>query len=88
VEKSGTNPFEFHCWRHTCGTRWAEADLDRYTIARLMGHSSPRLAERYYIHVGEPHVTSNFERFIGYLDQRLRFIPEPLKQKVVPLRSF
>lgn len=70
-EKSVIEPFEFYCWRHTCGTRWAEAGLDRYTVARLMGHSSPRVAERYYIHVTEQHVTTGFERFVSYLEQRL-----------------
>ena len=45
--------------------------MDRYTVARLMGHSSPRVAERYYIHVTQPHVTTGFERFVSYLEQRL-----------------
>ena len=63
--------FEFYCWRHTCGTRWAEAGMDKFQVARLMGHSSPRVAERYYIHVTEPHVTTGFERFLTYQAQRL-----------------
>lgn len=70
-EKSVIEPFEFYCWRHTCGTRWAEAGLDKYSVARLMGHSSPRVAERYYIHVTERHVTTGFERFVSYLEARL-----------------
>jgi integrase len=45
--------------------------MDKYTVARLMGHSSPRVAERYYIHVTEPHVTAGFERFLGSLERRL-----------------
>jgi integrase len=69
--KDVIEPFEFYCWRHTCGTRWAEAGLDKYTVARLMGHSSPRVAERYYIHVTEPHVTTGFERFVTYLERQL-----------------
>jgi hypothetical protein len=28
-----------------------------------MGRSSPRVAERYYVHVTERHVTARFERF-------------------------
>jgi integrase len=71
AKKSGVHPFEFYCWHHTCGTRWAEAGLDKYTVARLMGHSSPRVAERYYIHVTEPHVAAGFERFLSYLERRL-----------------
>ena len=45
--------------------------MHRYTVARLEGHSSPRVAERYYIHVTEPHVTTGFERFVSYLERRL-----------------
>jgi len=46
------------------GTRCAESGMDKFTLARLMGHSSPRIAERYYIHVTEPHVMTGFERFL------------------------
>ncbi len=45
--------------------------MDKYTVAWPIGHSSPRVAERYYIHVTEPHVTSGFERFLSYLERRL-----------------
>lgn len=71
LERPAIEPFEFHCWRHTCETRWAESGMDKYSVARLMGHSSPRVAERYYIHVTEPHVTSGFERFVTYLERRI-----------------
>ncbi len=68
---AGLKPFEFYCWRHTFGTRCAESGMDKFSLARLMGHSSPRVAERYYIHVTEPHVTTGFERFIGYQETKL-----------------
>jgi hypothetical protein len=42
------------------------ARFGKFTLARLMGHSSPRVAERYYIHVTEPHVMTGFERFLTY----------------------
>ena len=66
VRDSGLESFEFYCWRHTFGTRCAESGMDKFTLARLMGHSSPRVAERYYIHVTEPHVMTGFERFLNY----------------------
>jgi integrase len=66
VKRAGLEPFEFYCWRHTFGTRCAESGMDKFTVARLMGHSSPRVAERYYIHVTEPHVMTGFERFAAY----------------------
>ena len=43
-----------------------QSDMDKFTLARLMGHSSPRVAERCYIHVTEPHVMTGFERFLNY----------------------
>ena len=63
---AGLEPFEFYCWRHTFGTRCAESGMDKFSLARLMGHSSPRVAERYYVHVTEPHVMTGFERFVSY----------------------
>ena len=54
TKNAGIEHFEFYCWRHTFGTRCAESGMDKFTLARLMGHSSPRVAERYYIHVTEP----------------------------------
>jgi integrase len=66
IRDAGLQPFEFYCWRHTFGTRCAESGMDKFTLARLMGHSSPRVAERYYIHVTEPYVMTGFERFLNY----------------------
>ena len=66
AKDAGLETFEFYCWRHTFGTRCAESGMDKFTLARLMGHSSPRVAERYYIHVTEPHVMTGFERFVNY----------------------
>ncbi len=45
--------------------------MDKFSVARPMGHSSPHVAERYYIHVTEPHVTAGFECFLGYIERRL-----------------
>ncbi len=45
--------------------------MDKFTLARLMGHSSPRVAERYYIHVTEPHVMTGFDRFVAYHTSKL-----------------
>jgi integrase len=66
MREAGLETFEFYCWRHTFGTRCAESGMDKFSLARLMGHSSPRVAERYYIHVTEPHVMTSFERFLTY----------------------
>jgi hypothetical protein len=40
--------------------------MDRFTLARLMGHSSPSVAARYYIHVTETHVAAGFGKLVQY----------------------
>jgi integrase len=71
VKNAGLKRFPFYCWRHAFGTRCAESGMDRHTLAKLMGHSSPRITEKYYIHVTEPHISSGFERFMAYQAKRL-----------------
>lgn len=71
LRKSGLDSFPFYCWRHTFGTRCAESGMDRHTLAKLMGHTSPRITEKYYIHVTETHISSGFERFMSYQAKRL-----------------
>lgn len=66
IEDAKLDPFEFYCWRHTFGTRAAQSGMDRFSLARLMGHSSPAVAARYYVHVTETHVAAGFGRFVEY----------------------
>jgi len=66
IENSKLASFEFYCWRHTFGTRAAQSGMDRFTLARLMGHSSPSVAARYYVHVTETHVAAGFGKFVEY----------------------
>jgi integrase len=66
IEDAKLETFEFYCWRHTFGTRAAQSGMDRFTLARLMGHSSPAVAARYYIHVTETHVAAGFGKFVEY----------------------
>ncbi len=66
MDKAGLEHFVLYSFRHTFGTRCAESGMDKFTLARLMGHSSFRVTERYYVHVTEPHVTAGFERFLVY----------------------
>lgn len=58
-------------------TRAAQSGMDRYLLARLMGHSSPRITERYYIHVTDSHVASGFDTFVAYqAEQMLKAFPK------------
>jgi integrase len=56
--------------------------MDKFTLARLMGHSSPRVAERYYIHVTEPHVMTGFGRFLDYHATQLLDAAQKLTDRV------
>lgn len=66
VARAKLKPFEFYCWRHTFGTRAAMAGMDKFSLARLMGHSSPSVAEKYYIHTVPEHVAAGFSKFVEY----------------------
>ena len=44
---SGVKPFEPYCLRHTALTRLAEAGCDAFTLARIAGHSSITITQRY-----------------------------------------
>jgi len=66
IEDAKLEPFEYYCWRHTFGTRAAQSGMDRFSLARLMGHSSPAVAARYYVHVTETHVAAGFGKFVEY----------------------
>lgn len=47
VIKSGLKPFQPYCLRHTALTRLAEAGCDAFTLARIAGHSSITITQRY-----------------------------------------
>jgi integrase len=44
---SAVTPFEPYCLRHTALTRLAEAGVDVFTLARIAGHSSIAIIQRY-----------------------------------------
>ena len=47
IEASGVKPFEPYCLRHTTLTRLSEDACDAYTLARIAGHSSIVITQRY-----------------------------------------
>ncbi len=44
---AGVKPFEPYCLRHTALTRLAEAGCDAFTLAKIAGHSSVTITQRY-----------------------------------------
>jgi integrase len=69
IEKAKLRPFEFYCWRHTFGSRCAMAGMDKFALCNLMGHSSPSVTEKYYIHVTTEHIAAGFEKFVAYSER-------------------
>jgi integrase len=45
--KTGVKAFEPYCLRHTALRRLAEAGCDAFTLARIAGHSSITITQRY-----------------------------------------
>lgn len=53
VERAKIDDFRFHDLRHTFATRLAQAGIDLYTIAKLLGHRDIKMAQRYSHHCPE-----------------------------------
>ncbi len=45
------------------------AGMDKFSLCQLMGHSTPAVTEKYYIHVTAPHVSKGFEKFVEYSER-------------------
>ena len=50
LKRAGIENLRIHDLRHTFGTRLAQAGVDLYTIARLLGHKDIRTTQRYAHH--------------------------------------
>lgn len=67
--------FHFHDLRHTFASRLADASVDAFTIAELMGHSSLEMTKRY------THATDERKR------KAVASLNKPKRAKVVTIRS-
>jgi integrase len=66
IEAAKLDTFPFYTWRHTYGTRSAQSGMDRFTLCKFMGHSSPAITAKYYIHIQESHTAVGFAKFAEY----------------------
>ncbi len=53
VKRAGVTDFRFHDLRHTFATRLAQAGIDLYKVARLLGHKDIKMTQRYAHHYPE-----------------------------------
>jgi integrase len=53
LKRVGIEDFRFHDLRHTFATRLAQAGVDLYKIAKLLGHKDIKMTQRYSHHYPE-----------------------------------
>lgn len=53
LDRAGIEDFRFHDLRHTFATRLAQAGIDLYKIAKLLGHKTIAMTQRYSHHYPE-----------------------------------
>ena len=53
VDRAKIEDFRFHDLRHTFATRLAQAGVDLYKIAKLLGHKDIKMTQRYSHHCPE-----------------------------------
>jgi integrase len=62
LKLSGVSPFEPYCLRHTFGTRMAPK-CDVFALARIMGHSSIAITQR-YVHPQAEAIETAFQKLV------------------------
>lgn len=71
-------PFEPYCLRHTALTRLADAGCDSFTLARIAGHSSIAMTQR-YVHPQAEAIERAFQKMVtagGYQENLTTSGPE------------
>jgi integrase len=61
LKASGVAPFVLYSLRHSFLTRLGESGCDAWTLARIAGHSSIKMSER-YVHSSNDAMARAFER--------------------------
>ena len=77
-KKAGIEDLRIHDLRHTYGTRLAQAGVDLYTIAKLLGHQDIRTTQRY-----AHHCTASLKRGVDILERELDTILTHFDEKRV-----
>jgi integrase len=70
--KAGVKPFEPYCLRHTALTRLAEAGCDAFTLAKIAGHSSIIMTQR-YCHPQAEAIERAFAKIVAQATQSLSY---------------
>lgn len=66
-DPSGMPYFKFHDLRHTFASSLARNNIDLYVVQRLLGHSSPKMTQR-YAHLCEDTLKKAIEKIDGNID--------------------
>jgi integrase len=74
--------FRFHDLRHTAATRMADAGIDAFTIAEILGHTTMQMTRR-YTHALNENKRRAVESLSGYAEKNcLRFVTDDKRQAV------
>jgi integrase len=74
--------FRFHDLRHTAATRMADAGIDAFTIAEILGHTTIQMTRR-YTHALNENKRRAVESLSGYAEKNcLKFVTDDKRQAV------
>lgn len=80
--ESGISNFRFHDLRHTAATRMADAGIDAFTIAEILGHTTMQMTRR-YTHALNENKRRAVESLSGYAEKNcLKFVTDDKRQAV------
>jgi len=82
MDRAVVENFRFHDLRHTFATRLAQAGVDIYTIAKLLGHKDIRMTQRY-----APHCTESLRGGVDVLEGFITILSQSGEIKEKGLRK-
>lgn len=81
-EDAGIEDFHFHDLRHTAATRMADAGVDAFTIAEILGHATLHMTKQ-YTHALDQNKRRAVESLDGYAENNcLKFVTNKERQAV------
>jgi integrase len=68
LERAEIADFHFHDLRHTYATDLISAGVEIFTVAKLLGHTDPKITARVYAHLSPEYRRSEMEKYQNYLN--------------------
>jgi integrase len=68
---AGIKDFHFHDLRHTYATDLISAGVEIFTVAKLLGHTDPKITARVYAHLSPEYRKAEMEKYQNYLNTKI-----------------